>query len=231
MAGSRMPVLAALAAIGFLVGGWLAPQPLQAQESGAWRVKDLIQATEPKIQLRDRRNRILHEVEVAQLVYLYAVMSAIEEAAEIGADLYIVPGNSPNAFAGNGNAGENIVGINFAMLDLIGKDVHAAAAILGHELAHLKLNHREDLEKAQNRAPSSVFSASGTRYSRDNEREADYLGMIWSVEAGYDPQGAVRVHETLYKLSKTSPSGFSGSHPSSIERITVLKSMARRLGR
>ena len=31
-----------------------------------------------------------------------------------------------------------------------------------------------------------------TKYSRDNEREADYLGAIWAVEAGYDPQGAVR---------------------------------------
>jgi len=201
------------------------------QESMSWKVKDLIQTRETTIELRDQRNHPVRKIDVAQLVYIYSVMAAIEEVAEISADLYVVPGNGPNAFAGSGRAGENIVGINFGMLDLVGKDVHEAAAILGHELAHLKLNHSEDARKAQSLPQTNLFSASATRYSRDNEREADYLGMIWAIEAGYDPQGAVRVQERLYKLSKTTVGGFSGSHPSSIERITVLKSLARRLSR
>ena len=120
----------------------------------------------------------------------------------------------------------NIVGINFAMLDLLGLDVHMAAALIGHELGHLKLNHGED-HKAQRR--TDIRTASNTRYSRDNEREADYLGAIWAVEAGYDPAGAVRLQELLYKKTKHLSGGFSGSHPSSIERVTKLKSLARRL--
>ena len=79
-------------------------------------------------------------------------------------------------------------------------------------------------------APQTTFSASATKYTRDNERESDYLGAIWSVEAGYDPAGAVRVHEKLYKVNKRH-SGFSGSHPSSIERLTILKSLVRRLSK
>jgi predicted Zn-dependent protease len=214
-----------------LSGVLFAQQAAAAQEPMAWKVRDLVQAQQATFELRDRRDRPLRQLDVSQLIYIYSVMSAIEEAAEITAELYIVAGNGPNAFAGSGGQGENIVGIDFGMLDLIGRDVHAAAAILGHELAHLKLNHGEQARKAQSRPSNSLFSASDTKYSRDNEREADYLGMIWTIEAGYDPEGAVRVQEKLYKLSKTGASGFSGSHPSSIERITVLKSMARRLGR
>ena len=120
----------------------------------------------------------------------------------------------------------NIVGINFGMLELLGLDVHMAAALIGHELGHLKLNHGED---NKTRRRTDMLTASNTKYSRDNEREADYLGAIWAVEAGYDPNGAVRLQELVYKKSKHLSGGFSGSHPSSIERITKLKSLARRL--
>ena len=120
----------------------------------------------------------------------------------------------------------NIIGINFGMLDLLGLDVHMAAALIGHELGHLKLDHGADHE---NRRRTDMRTAANTKYSRDNEREADYLGAIWAVEAGYDPQGAVRLQELVYKKTRHLSGGFSGSHPSSIERITKLKSLARRL--
>ena len=122
----------------------------------------------------------------------------------------------------------NVIGISFGMLELLGLDVHMAAALIGHELGHLKLNHGED---HKNRRVSGALTASNTRYSRDNEREADYLGAIWAVEAGYDPEGAVRLQELVYEKSKHLSGGFSGTHPSSIERITKLKSLARRLSR
>ena len=200
-----------------------------AEGPPAWKVRELAQLPAKTVDLRDARDRLIRTLDIRQMVYIYAVMAAIQEAAEIDAELYILPGDNPNAFAGKGKDDENIVGINFGMLDLLGDDVHAVAAILGHELAHLKLNHGADVEKARARTTSSVFSASETKYSRDNERDADYLGIIWAVEAGYDPEGAVRVHEQLYRLSKTRPGSFVGSHPSSIERITVLKSLVRRL--
>ena len=122
----------------------------------------------------------------------------------------------------------NIIGINFGMLDLLGLDVHMAAALIGHELGHLKLDHGED---NKTRRRTDMRTAANTKYSRDNEREADYLGAIWAVEAGYDPQGAVRLQELVYKKTRHLSGGFSGSHPSSIERITKLKSLARRLSR
>jgi len=215
-------------------------EPLQ------WRIKDLAQAPIEKLKLRNKQERLIKTVDVKQLVFTYSIMTAIEEVAEIHAELILEEGKAPNAFATmiedekiiakieekyGEEFGGNVVIINFAMLDLIGTDVHAAAAIIGHELAHLKLDHREDIKKAQKSNPNSIFTAANTRYSRDNEREADYLGVIWAIEAGYDPAGAVRVHEKLYKMHKLKGGGFVGSHPSSIERITILKSLVRRLSR
>jgi Zn-dependent protease with chaperone function len=121
----------------------------------------------------------------------------------------------------------NLIAFNFGMLDMLGLDVHMMAALIGHELAHLKLNHGEDVESR--RGAVQLGNAASTRYSRDNEREADYLGAIWSVEAGFDPEGAVRLQEMVYKASRSHSGMFVGSHPTSTERIAILKSLARRL--
>lgn len=232
---------------------------LGAPFSYTWRIQDLARINADTVELRDRNNRLLKRLDSKQMIYLYSVMQALEEVSELRSELIITDGEQPNAFATRGlaepaaaetgggtgetslqgkaladakpiseeNAVEiNIIGINFGMLDLLGLDVHMAAALIGHELGHLKLNHGEDHKDRRN---TDMRTASNTRYSRDNEREADYLGAIWSVEAGYDPQGAVRLQELVYKKTKHLSGGFSGSHPSSIERITKLKSLARRL--
>ncbi len=196
-----------------------------------WNIKDLVQIPAKKVELRDKRDKVVKTVDITQMIYIYAVMIAIEDVAEINATLFILEGKEPNAFATLGKDDENVIGISFGMLDLLGNDVHATAAIIGHELAHLKLNHIEERKETQKKTPQTTFTAASSKYTRDNERESDYLGVIWAIEAGYDPYGAVRVHEHLYKLAKRSPHSFVGSHPSSIERITILKSLVRRLSR
>ena len=196
----------------------------------AWRIRDIASAPVERVKLRDSRDRVIGTIETKQLLLIYSAMTAIQEAAEIDAELFVVQGKEPNAFATIGKEEQNVIGFTFGMLEMIGMDADAAAGIIGHELAHLKLNHMEERKEAIKNSSTTTFSASATKYTRDNERESDYLGAIWAVEAGYDPAGAVRVHEKLYKLSKRHV-GFSGSHPSSIERITILKSLVRRLSR
>lgn len=216
-----------------LVACWLAgafPHIARAAAQGprVWLVRELAKAPTDTLPLRDERDRVVKTIPSSQAVYLYAVFSGLLTASELVAELYLIEGKDPNAMATLGKNGENIIAINFAMLDLMGDDLHALAAVIGHEMAHLKLNHYQDKVEAMQRNQDSMFTAANTKYSRDNEREADYLGMIWSIEAGYDPEGAVRAQEALYKLARHGGM-FVGSHPSSIERITVLKSLARRL--
>ncbi|MCY4303721.1 MAG: M48 family metallopeptidase [Aestuariivita sp.] len=215
------------------------------------------------------KNKPLKKIDTKQMIYLYSVMKAIEEVSETRAELFIVNGDSANAFAStryvklipskeqiittrrdgsariranseftitydeqsyhaeNDQIIVNVVGINFAMLDFLGSDVHMAAALIGHELAHIKLEHGKNRAKKD----TATFSVEATRYLRDHEREADYLGAVWAVEAGYDPQGAVRLEELLMEKNKKRRSGYSLTHPSSRERLIKIKSLARRLAR
>ncbi|MFT5131629.1 MAG: putative Zn-dependent protease [Gammaproteobacteria bacterium] len=222
--------------IALLLCTQLLHQVAVAKDNGpaAWRIRDLASAPLEKVELRGPKNKVFGTVETKQMLLVYSAMTAIMEIAELNAELFVVEGKAPNAFATIGldeqKNEQNVIGFTFGMLDMIGMDVDAAAAIIGHELAHLKLKHIEERKEAIKNSSTTTFSASSTKYTRDNERESDYLGAIWAVEAGYDPGGAVRVHEKLYKLSKRQV-GFSGSHPSSIERITILKSLVRRLSK
>ena len=198
----------------------------------SWRVSDLARSPVEKIELRNKQDRIIKIVSAKQMTYLHTAMSGIAEATEINAEFIIVDGELANAFAFSREKGQSYVAINFGMLDILDTNLDMAAALIGHELAHIKLKHSEISKKSVALNQGKRFSAANTRYSRDNERDADYLGTIWAVEAGYSPDGAVALQEALYKLSKKiSSSSFSISHPSSIERVTVLKSLARRLKR
>lgn len=240
-------LLLIIVAGGWAVGAPAAGQPFKYQ----WNIRDIAVADDDEVQLRTRNKRLIKKVNASQMRILYAVKSSIEQVAELAVELIIVDGDQPNAFAAKNRKGQNIIGINFAMLDILGLDVHAAAALIGHEMAHLKLSHGEKRRASSDSsgvmkvlggvALSSLgipgaglisdmtITALETNYSRDNETEADYLGAIWAVEAGYEPEGAVRLHAEVYKLSKSMPMPFLSSHPSGPQRIATLKALSRRL--
>ncbi|MBL1433242.1 MAG: M48 family metallopeptidase [Gammaproteobacteria bacterium] len=205
-------------------------QALAEGQTYFWKVSDLARAPSETIELRNDSNHIIKTLSTQQMLYLYSAMSAITESSEVIAEFTITTGKSPNAFASTTASGQDFIAINFAMLDLLGTNIDMAAALIGHELAHLKLGHGAERREALERNGNSSFSVSNTRYSRDNEREADYLGTVWTVEAGFDPQGAVALQEAIYKSSRSGSSA-SVTHPSGIERITVLKSLVRRLSK
>ena len=75
-----------------------------------------------------------------------------------------------------------------------------------------------------------AFQAYETKFSRDAERESDYLGVIWAVESGYDPMGAVHLHEGFQNRSGGHPVPFLSTHPTSSERIRTLQRLANDLG-
>lgn len=119
------------------------------------------------------------------------------------------------------------------------------AAIMGHEIAHALREHgRERLSQAMaqnlvtNIAAASGYGSSANaanqvaQYvlvlpnSRQNESEADAMGLELAARAGYNPQAAISVWKKMIKASdgKASPE-FLSTHPSGETRIEQLSAL------
>lgn len=122
------------------------------------------------------------------------------------------------------------------------------AIVLGHEIAHAVAKHSaEQLTKQQNQqvgtnilgnvlnqavgngvgnvasaVAGQYFSFRNLKYSRDNETEADYMGLIFAAMAGYDPQQAIPFWQRMASGSSNSNDIFS-DHPSDAKRIAALQ--------
>ena len=121
------------------------------------------------------------------------------------------------------------------------------AAIMGHEIAHALREHgRERLSQAmaQSAVTNIAMAAAGSygsaisaanqaaQYilvlpnSRQNESEADAIGLELAATAGYNPQAAISVWKKMIKATdgKTSPE-FLSTHPSEETRIEQLSAL------
>ncbi len=127
------------------------------------------------------------------------------------------------------------------------------AALLGHELGHVNARHTAAvMSKGQltNLVLGGVAAAAGNSrygqlaaqlgmlgsgallasYSRDNERQADALGMEYMVKAGYGPNGMVGLMDILNNMSKGHQSAAEllfATHPMSSERYQTAVETAR----
>jgi predicted Zn-dependent protease len=59
-------------------------------------------------------------------------------------------------------------------------------------------------------------------FSRKHESEADYIGLLFAAQAGYDPREAVRVWERMEAAGGEQPAEFMSTHPSHGTRIEQL---------
>ncbi|HJO48979.1 MAG TPA: M48 family metallopeptidase [Candidatus Scalindua sp.] len=114
------------------------------------------------------------------------------------------------------------------------EDEDELAIIMGHELAHLTSKH---LPKNISVAAlcgtlgglTGPFAPWATQalyapYSRKNEREADYIGLIYAHNAGYDiEKGAILWKRFALEIPKSRSKSFLRSHPASPERILRVK--------
>ena len=124
------------------------------------------------------------------------------------------------------------------------------AIVLGHEIAHAVAKHSaEQMTKSSNSSTlvqlgGGVLSALGVdsgvtqvataaasqgltllnlKYSRDNESEADYMGLIFAAMAGYDPNVAVTFWQRMAAQSGGNVATWMSSHPSDQKRIADIQ--------
>ena len=129
----------------------------------------------------------------------------------------------------------------------ITKDEASLAIVLGHEIAHAVARHSAEQMSKQiqqqygvqgagvlasilgvgdntialgQAAAAQGLSFLNLKYSRDNENEADHLGLIFAAMAGYDPSVAVSFWERMSAASgNKSTAEFLSDHPSDATRI------------
>ena len=212
-----------------------------------WRVKDVALSPYSEIILEGPHGEIALTVPTRTLQEMFLAHIRISRTANVQSELYIAAGDEPNAFAGPDATGRNIMGINVGMVKLVGADASVYAALIGHETAHLAKGHGTSGRQRANTldligtvvgaglgmavVPGggliSGFAADviDSAYSRDQEREADALGVDYLLANQYDPQGAIRLHELLVKSSSGFRIPFLSSHPSSDERLENLRAL------
>ncbi|CAF3349733.1 unnamed protein product [Rotaria socialis] len=124
------------------------------------------------------------------------------------------------------------------------------ATVLGHEMAHATSRHgaerlfrseitktilggaQQSLAQMDPNQRQTIMGAlgAGAKYgatlpfSREQESEADHIGLLYMARAGYDPKEAIDFwHRMDELLGKGSPSEFMSDHPSHGTRISQLK--------
>ena len=117
------------------------------------------------------------------------------------------------------------------------------ATIMGHEMAHALREHaRERMGKtAATRIGASALSALlglgnvgdaalnmgaqllTLKFSREDESEADIVGMELASRAGYDPGAGVTLWQKMMEASKGAPPQFLSTHPAGASRIADIR--------
>jgi len=145
--------------------------------------------------------------------------------------------------------GQPVTIFTLGILNKIGQDYDALAAVVSHEYSHLTLRHMQSQQTANavvdilaGLAIMAIDSSYGgsarnpyrglyqtgldltsnlakSSYSRSEEIEADVQGVKYMMAAGYSAEGAIRLQQNLIP----SDSSFFSTHPSSDTRVEKIR--------
>ena len=132
----------------------------------------------------------------------------------------------------------------------IAQDENGLAVVLAHEISHALAHHSAErlsrmelmqvgeaglLAAVQAKDPNAVKMTGAALglgsqlgvelpFSRQQESEADHIGLVLMAKAGYDPATAVDFWQRMLAYSKgKEPPAFLSDHPSSEQRIADIK--------
>jgi predicted Zn-dependent protease len=168
-------------------------------------------------------------------------LARVSERSRLPYEFVVINDSTPNAWALPGGK----LAINRGLLTEL-KSEAELAAVLGHEIVHAAARHgARSVEQGTllsvGAAIISILGADtrhadlidfaaqggaaliGLRYGREHELEADHYGIEYMKRAGYDPQAAVELQETLLRLSGNKAPGWLegilSTHPPTQERV------------
>lgn len=163
-----------------------------------------------------------------------------ERAAKWNWEVNLIGSNQINAFCMPGGK----IAVFAGILEKLKLSDDEVAMVLGHEMAHALREHaRERIAKSQGTGVLLSLGASlfglgelghaaasvGTqlltlKFGRDDEIEADLIGLDLGARTGFDPKSSVTLWQKMAKASgsKGGPA-FLSTHPSGTDRIKRLQ--------
>ena len=186
--------------------------------------------------------------------YLVYKLAAVSQLKDRRLEVVVIDNPTINAFAVPGG----VVGLHNGAL--LSADTEAQlASIIGHELAHLSQRHfargveqqqrsalptmagmlgalvlaattRGDAGMAAMAATQAAAQQNQLRFSRENEQEADRIGMDTLTKADYDPNAFASMFEKMLAANRyvgRNPPEFLLTHPLTESRVSDARNRAR----
>ena len=186
------------------------------------------------------------------LEHLIYRLSEYSQLQDKRLEIVLIDQKNINAFAAPGG----IIGVAAGLI-FHAETEGQLVSVLSHELAHLSQRHfARRIQRQEDRglanaliilasiavaaastpeaalAGQQVLAQQALSYSRSNEQEADRIGFLNLVSAGYNPQSMPRMFEKLQSLNRMSGSTeleFLRSHPLTKKRISDSKIRANEI--
>lgn len=161
-------------------------------------------------------------------------------------EVVVFQGDQANAFA----LPNAKIGVYEGMFNVAQNEAQLAA-VIGHEIAHVQEKHSSERVNSQMATqlgaqiaaavigataggdPQTIAGLLGAGaqygivmpYGRNQELEADRLGLILMARAGYDPRQSVALWQNMSKAGGGSPPAFLSTHPAHEQRIAQLEEL------
>jgi len=210
-----------------------------AQTLNEAKKKQTLNADKPELErVRNISNRLINQVGVFRAdATKWKWEVNVEKNDQLNA--YCMPGGKIMVYSG--------------LIEKLNATDDELAAVIGHEIAHALREHgRERMSQAYiqqfglqalaaaltNGSSAAVGNASmqaasmGSQLffalpnSREQEREADKIGLELAARAGYNPDAAVSLWQKMEAQGGSKPPEFLSTHPASANRIAELRTLA-----
>ena len=220
--------------------------PAETLENAATgQYQELLQKAKAQGALADASNPQLQRLRgIAQRIIPYTPQWN-ERAAQWRWEVNLIGSKQINAFCMPGGKIAFYTGI----IDQLKLSDDEIAMIMGHEMAHALREHSRE-QMAKNQATSlgislgaqllglgDISSAAARfggqllslKFSRNDESEADLVGLELAARAGYNPQAAVSLWRKMGEATGEGGIGFLSTHPTGPDRIRQLESNVPRV--
>lgn len=166
-------------------------------------------------------------------------LGSTQRATQWRWEVNLIGGKQVNAFCMPGGK----IAFFYGILDQLKLEDDEVAMVMGHEMAHALREHARE-RMGKNAATSGLIElgsalfglGSGGRYlaglggqlltlrfSRDDESEADKVGLEIAARAGYDPRAGVTLWQKMGAASKGAPPQWLSTHPAGTARIQQIE--------